>query len=74
MLAFWYSLIFAVVRTMLTIFVASSINDFERKIVTALRDVPSRAWSIEVGIPSYSYHITRLFHRFSASASSWAMT
>lgn len=48
MLAFWYSLGFAVVRTLLTIFVASSINDYERKIVTALRDVPSRAWSIEV--------------------------
>ncbi|XP_017020336.1 gustatory receptor for sugar taste 64b [Drosophila kikkawai] len=48
MVAFWYSLIFAVVRTLLTIFVASSINDYERKIVTALRDVPSRAWSIEV--------------------------
>ncbi|XP_017070743.1 gustatory receptor for sugar taste 64b [Drosophila eugracilis] len=48
MLAFWYSLGFAVVRTLLTIFVASSINDYEKKIVTALRDVPSRAWSIEV--------------------------
>ncbi|KAI8039293.1 hypothetical protein M5D96_008016 [Drosophila gunungcola] len=47
MVAFWYSLGFAVVRTLLTIFVASSINDYERKIVTALRDVPSRAWSIE---------------------------
>jgi len=48
MVAFWYSLGFAVVRTLLTIFVASSINDYEKKIVTALRDVPSRAWSIEV--------------------------
>lgn len=52
MLAFWYSLGFAVVRTLLTIFVASSINDYERKIVTALRDVPSRAWSIEVEVSS----------------------
>ncbi|KAH8298646.1 hypothetical protein KR018_008562 [Drosophila ironensis] len=48
MVAFWYSLVFAIVRTSLTIFVASSINDFERKIVTALRDVPTKAWSIEV--------------------------
>ncbi|EDW73452.1 uncharacterized protein Dwil_GK17553 [Drosophila willistoni] len=48
MLAFWYSLVFAILRTMLTIFVASSINDFERKIVIALRDVPAKAWSIEV--------------------------
>ncbi|XP_030372204.1 uncharacterized protein LOC115622411 [Scaptodrosophila lebanonensis] len=47
-LAFWYSLTFAVLRTMLTIFIASSINVFEKKISTALRDVPSRSWSIEV--------------------------
>lgn len=50
MVAFWYSLVFAIVRTSLTIFVASSINDFERKIVTALRDVPTKAWSIEVSL------------------------
>ncbi|XP_023167994.2 gustatory receptor for sugar taste 64b [Drosophila hydei] len=48
MLAFWYSLIFAIIRTALTIFVASSINDFERKIITALRDVPAKAWTTEV--------------------------
>ncbi|XP_001985089.2 gustatory receptor for sugar taste 64b [Drosophila grimshawi] len=48
MLAFWYSLIFAVVRTTLTIFVASSINDYELKIITSLRDVPARAWSTEL--------------------------
>lgn len=48
MLAFWYSLIFAILRTTLTIFVASSIHDFERKIITALRDVPAKAWTTEV--------------------------
>ncbi|EDW70119.1 gustatory receptor for sugar taste 64b [Drosophila virilis] len=48
MLAYWYSLIFAILRTTLTIFVASSIHDFERKIITALRDVPAKAWTTEV--------------------------
>jgi len=48
MVAFWYSLIFAVVRTTLTIFVTSSMNDYELKIITSLRDVPSKAWTTEV--------------------------
>ncbi|KAL7733849.1 hypothetical protein ACLKA6_011566 [Drosophila palustris] len=48
MIAFWYSLIFAVIRTTLTIFVTASINDYELKIITALRDVPSKAWTTEV--------------------------
>ncbi|KAH8371101.1 hypothetical protein KR093_006243 [Drosophila rubida] len=48
MVAFWYSLIFAVARTTLTIFVTASINDYELKIITALRDVPSKAWTTEV--------------------------
>ncbi|XP_030372203.1 uncharacterized protein LOC115622410 [Scaptodrosophila lebanonensis] len=48
LLAFWYSLTFVVLRTMLTIFIASSITVFEKKISTALRDVPSRSWSTEV--------------------------
>ncbi|XP_017957736.1 gustatory receptor for sugar taste 64b [Drosophila navojoa] len=48
MVAFWYSLIFAIIRTTLTIFITSSINEFEQKIITALRDVPSKAWTPEV--------------------------
>lgn len=53
MVAFWYSLVFAVLRTTLTIFVTSSMNDYERKIITSLRDVPSKAWNTEVSmIPS----------------------
>ncbi|EDW19616.1 gustatory receptor for sugar taste 64b [Drosophila mojavensis] len=48
MVAFWYSLIFAIIRTTLTIFITSSINDFEQKIITDLRDVPSKAWTPEV--------------------------
>ncbi|XP_017840477.1 gustatory receptor for sugar taste 64b [Drosophila busckii] len=48
MLAFWYSLIFAVLRTSLTIFVTSSMNDYELKIISLLRDVPAKAWTTEV--------------------------
>lgn len=48
MVAFWYSLVFAVLRTTLTIFVTSSMNDYERKIISSLRDVPSKAWNTEV--------------------------
>lgn len=53
MVAFWYSLVFAVLRTTLTIFVTSSMNDYERKIITSLRDVPSKAWNTEVNILPY---------------------
>jgi len=74
MVAFWYSLGFAVVRTLLTIFVASSINDYEKKIVTALRDVPSRAWSIEVKVTLRCiYYSNSCIHRFSVLVSSWEM-
>lgn len=54
MVAFWYSLVFAVLRTTLTIFVTSSMNDYERKIISSLRDVPSKAWNTEVSMPSKS--------------------
>lgn len=50
MVAFWYSLVFAVLRTTLTIFVTSSMNDYERKIISSLRDVPSKAWNTEVSM------------------------
>lgn len=50
MVAFWYSLVFAVLRTTLTIFVTSSMNDYERKIITSLRDVPSKAWNTEARV------------------------
>lgn len=53
MVAFWYSLVFAVLRTTLTIFVTSSMNDFERKIITSLRDVPSKAWNTEARVLPY---------------------
>lgn len=53
MVAFWYSLVFAVLRTTLTIFVTSSMNDYERKIITSLRDVPSKAWNTEARVLPY---------------------
>lgn len=77
MVAFWYSLVFAVLRTTLTIFVTSSMNDYERKIISSLRDVPSKAWNTEVCMhskPLLNSNLKEFFLiRYSVSASNWAM-
>ncbi|XP_054734432.1 uncharacterized protein LOC129241906 [Anastrepha obliqua] len=46
-IAFWYSLFFAISRTALTLFIASSINDYGKRILVTLRSVPSTSWCAE---------------------------
>ncbi|XP_020716138.1 gustatory receptor for sugar taste 64b [Ceratitis capitata] len=45
--AFWYSLFFAIFRTILTLLTASSVNDYSKKILLTLRSVPSTSWCTE---------------------------
>ncbi|XP_054085602.1 gustatory receptor for sugar taste 64b [Zeugodacus cucurbitae] len=55
--AFWYSLFFAIFRTILTLFMASSVNDYSKRILLTLRSVPSTSWCVEVGItPRFVYN------------------
>ncbi|XP_017472222.1 PREDICTED: gustatory receptor for sugar taste 64b [Rhagoletis zephyria] len=45
--AFWYSLFFAIFRTILTLFMASSVNDYCKRILVTLRSIPSTSWCVE---------------------------
>ncbi|XP_058975802.1 gustatory receptor for sugar taste 64b-like [Musca domestica] len=46
-MAFWFSLLYNIVRTLLTLYLASLVNEYTKKIVSCLRDVPSRSWCVE---------------------------
>lgn len=45
---FWYSLIFCIGRTLMTLFASSTIHDTTRNMLALMRDVPSRSWTLEV--------------------------
>ncbi|XP_073838544.1 gustatory receptor for sugar taste 64b-like [Musca autumnalis] len=45
--AFWFSLLYSIFRTVLTFSLASMLDEYTKKIITCLRDVPSRSWCIE---------------------------
>lgn len=47
---FWYSFGFVLVRTLVMLFCAASVHDASRTPLTILRGVPSKAYSVEVGI------------------------
>lgn len=57
-MAFWFSLLYNIVRTMLTLYLASLVHEYTKKIQRCLREVPSRSWSIEVGSLSIQLHIS----------------
>ncbi|XP_058975801.1 gustatory receptor for sugar taste 64b-like [Musca domestica] len=46
-MAFWYSLLYNIFRTILTFSLASMLDEYTRKIIICLRDVPSRSWCTE---------------------------
>ncbi|XP_013117746.2 gustatory receptor for sugar taste 64b-like [Stomoxys calcitrans] len=46
-LAFWFSLVYNIFRTILTLSLAALVDEYTKKIIACLRDVPSRSWCIE---------------------------
>ncbi|CAD7003824.1 unnamed protein product [Ceratitis capitata] len=55
--AFWYSLFFAIFRTILTLLTASSVNDYSKKILLTLRSVPSTSWCTEMASTIFTYEV-----------------
>uniref|UniRef100_A0A1I8PUQ0 Gustatory receptor n=2 Tax=Stomoxys calcitrans TaxID=35570 RepID=A0A1I8PUQ0_STOCA len=46
-MAFWFSLLYSIVRAVLKIYLAAQVDEYTQKIASCLRDVPSRSWNME---------------------------
>ncbi|KAM7357513.1 gustatory receptor 64b [Cochliomyia hominivorax] len=44
---FWFSLIFNIIRTIVTLYLATSVDEYTKKIISCLRDIPSKSWCME---------------------------
>uniref|UniRef100_A0A5H2X5P1 Gustatory receptor n=1 Tax=Bactrocera latifrons TaxID=174628 RepID=A0A5H2X5P1_BACLA len=68
--AFWYSLFFAIFRTILTLFMASSVNDYSKRILCTLRSVPSTSWCVECF--SHPYTAQRFSEQLAFDLTAWS--
>ena len=58
---FWYSILFIMFRSLLTLFMAAHIHDNAKKPLTFLRAIPTKYWNIEVSFYIKSFIIIIIF-------------